>query len=115
MSLFAIAVSSCEFICPRRELISARTSKQTRARALVCRRALLAHAVFVARAPRACTFFARARACAHVLKCSRARAAHPAAVEAPHMNSYVLNEAKIDWGVPTLRTLFNGGAHILSK
>ena len=52
----------------------------------------------VARAPRARMSFcsrARARACAHVPKCSRARAAHPAAVEAPHMNSYVLNEAKI--------------------
>ena len=33
-----------------------------------------------------------ARAC---LKCSRARAAHPAAGEAPYMNPYVLNQAKL--------------------
>ena len=33
-----------------------------------------------------------ARAC---LKCSRARAAHPAAGEAPYMNPYVLNQANI--------------------
>ena len=29
------------------------------------------------------------------VKCSRARAAHPAAGEAPYMNSYVLNQAKL--------------------
>ena len=44
-----------------------------------------------------------ARACLYLLarlararvKCSRARAAHPAAGEAPYMNSYVLNQANI--------------------
>ena len=39
----------------------------------------------------------RARAC---LKCSRARAAHPAAGEAPYMNPYVLNQAKL-YGIYT--------------
>ena len=34
----------------------------------------------------------QARAC---LKCSRARAAHPAAGEAPYMNPYVLNQANL--------------------
>ena len=56
--------------------------RTSRTRASICSRvsrvrlSLLAH-------------LARAR-----VKCSRARAAHPAAGEAPYMNSYVLNQAK---------------------
>ena len=57
-------------------------SRTSRVRASICscvsraRLSLLAH-------------LARAR-----VKCSHARAAHPAAGEAPYMNSYVLNQAK---------------------
>ena len=81
VSLFALAyVSLCELICPRGELICARTSKHARLAFVL---SVLSDLLLLA------------RACAHVLKCSRARAVHPAAVEAPQMNSYVLNEANI--------------------
>ena len=50
-----------------------------------------------ARAPCSRTSRARLSLLAHLararVKCSRARAAHPAAGEAPYMNSYVLNQA----------------------
>ena len=71
-----------------------RARARTRARIL----ALLAHLArarfyLLARLARArlslLAHLARAR-----VKCSRARAAHPAAGEAPYMNSYVLNQAK---------------------
>ena len=58
-----------------------RASTDRRARLYLLAR--LARAPVVARAPRA------------RVKCSRARAAHPAAGEAPYMNSYVLNQAKL--------------------
>ena len=77
-SLFARSESLCELIC-------------TRARVSECARlSLLAQ-------------LARAR-----VKCSRAHAAHPAAGEAPYMNSYVLNQANVymsylyDWHMFTI-------------
>ena len=54
-----------------------------RARASICSRVSRARLSLIAR-------LARAR-----VKCSRARAAHPAAGEVPYMNSYVLNQANI--------------------
>ena len=53
-----------------------------RARGSICSRVSRARLSLLAH-------LARAR-----VKCSRARAAHPAAGEAPYMNSYVLNQAK---------------------
>ena len=58
-------------------------SRTSRARVSICSRVSRARLSLLA-------YLARAR-----VKCSRARAAHPAAGEAPYMNSYVLNQAKI--------------------
>ena len=57
--------------------------RTSRARASICSRVSRARLSLLAH-------LARAR-----VKCSRARAAHPAAGEAPYMNSYVLNQANI--------------------
>jgi hypothetical protein len=73
VSLFARAESLCELICTL-PLVS------KSARACASQQARLSLLVLLERA--------------HV-KCSRARAAHPTAGEAPYMNSYVLNQAKI--------------------
>ena len=100
-----------------------REQRQTRARGARASRASTARARRAyLRARRAyVSLFARARACpkcarlsllAHLararVKCSRARAAHPAAGEAPYMNSYVLNQANVymsylyDWHMFTI-------------
>ena len=94
VSLFAIWWAYLRFgelICARGELICARACRfarahlglacAPRARASICSRVSRARLSLLAH-------LARAR-----VKCSRARAAHPAAGEAPYMNSYVLNQA----------------------
>ena len=94
VSLFAIwraylrartAYSRCARVGRARMFVRARLglARAPRARARLYLLARLARAPVVARAPRA------------RVKCSRARAAHPAAGEAPYMNSYVLNQAKL--------------------
>ena len=90
-----------ELICDLESLLArARASwpclRTSRARASICSRVSRARLSLLAH-------LARAR-----VKCSRARAAHPAAGEAPYMNSYVLNQANVymsylyDWHMFTI-------------
>ena len=119
-----------ELICDLESLFARAESLFARARRTGARANTRAH-LGLAREPRArasiCSRVSRARLSllAHLararVKCSRARAAHPAAGEAPYMNSYVLNQAKLYNTIPknkankTLQTISLHLAHTSNK